>query len=214
MPIDASPLGGTWRLAYVPWHQPHRVLHFGLSAWQQTTAPDRSVDFSTTPELPLHRGTTLINTGEIDDVGNYTVGDLEFASINGPFALSAEYLYSWIHRNEQSTLNFNGYYLNASYFLTGESRLYSYPGAYFTGITAINNKKLGAWQILAQYSALDLNSQNINGGDEKNFSIGINWYINSITELMFNYVHADASANQAGPHTVANAYGLQLQLFF
>lgn len=209
------PLGSTLRLIYDPRHNKGDVLHFGLSLWQQTTGEGQSMEFSSIPEMPLHNSTALVDTGTISAVGNYQVDDLEWVWVRGSKALQAEYTQTWVHRlNTDPTLTFHAYYLLASYFLTGESLDYNYPGAYFTGITPIQHKKWGAWQVLMQYSDLDLNSHQVYGGAEHNLTLGLNWYPNTIVQVMFNYIHGSINSELTSNHNSMNAYGLQLQLAF
>ena len=54
-------------------------------------------------------------------------------------------------------------------------------------------KGTGALQLAARYSELDLNdrSAGINGGEQKSLTLGLNWELNPMSRIMYNYVHAD-----------------------
>jgi phosphate-selective porin OprO/OprP len=39
-------------------------------------------------------------------------------------------------------------------------------------------------------SHVDLNDKRIKGGEETNFTAGLNWYLTQNTRLMFNYIRA------------------------
>ena len=41
-----------------------------------------------------------------------------------------------------------------------------------------------------RYSYVDLNDGDLSGGKESNLTAGLNWYIDSNTRLMINYVRA------------------------
>ena len=102
--------------------------------------------------------------------------------------------------NRDSTVGgdpqFNGFYAFASYFLTGEHRPYSTSSGTFAGIKPKQNfldgkGGLGAWEIAARYSQLDLNDEGIDGGKLGDFTFGLNWYLNPNYRVTFNYVFAD-----------------------
>ncbi len=51
--------------------------------------------------------------------------------------------------------------------------------------------KWGAWEVAARLSYLDLNDGPIRGGEELNFTVGLNWYLRSNLRVMVNYVRAN-----------------------
>lgn len=101
-------------------------------------------------------------------------------------------------------LHFNGGYIQASYTITGESRKYNpVLGAYGT----INPKNpvqwstggCGAWEIAARYSQTKLNDLNVLGGELRDTTVGVNWYVNENMRFMFNWVHGSVAKNTAAP---------------
>jgi phosphate-selective porin OprO/OprP len=93
-------------------------------------------------------------------------------------------------------VNFRGGYVQALYFLTGEHRQYQRLSGVF-GRTIPNSSAYwvrgagfskGAWQVGARYDWLDLNSGLVTGGQEQDMTLGVNWFLNPNTILMFNYV--------------------------
>ena len=52
---------------------------------------------------------------------------------------------------------------------------------------------LGAWQLKARWSYLDLSGPGFQPatvlGRENNFACGVNWYLNSYNRVMLDYVH-------------------------
>jgi len=114
--------------------------------------------------------------------------------VRGPLSLQGEYHHVIVY--ESDDLNFWGYYLYGSYFLTGENRRYNKSNGTFTRIEPKHNFRpfkggWGAWELGLRYSYLDLNSGGIKGGKETNFTVGLNWYLHPKMRFMFNYIRAN-----------------------
>jgi phosphate-selective porin len=91
--------------------------------------------------------------------------------------------------------SFFGIYGQASYILTGEQRPYDfYRGIFGAPIPEkpfkfASFRGLGAWELAARLSYLDLNDNYIIGGRETNLTLGLNWYLNQNMRMALNYVH-------------------------
>ena len=117
--------------------------------------------------------------------------------------------------------DFDGSYIYASYFLTGESRAYSAKKGKF-GRVKPKSKKHGAWELALRYSTLDLDDGSIQGGEEDNITIGVNWYATKYVRFMANYVmtdsdptsyrHNDGSGNRVDDEL--NVFQLRAQIDF
>ena len=64
---------------------------------------------------------------------------------------------------------------------------------------------------------MTLNDLNIFGGELRNTTVGINWYVNSNVRFMFNWVHGSVAKNNAaggdlGAHY--DTYGMRTQIAF
>ena len=120
---------------------------------------------------------------------------LEAAWVNGPLSVQSEYMKAYADRTGASDVDFDGYYVQASYFLTGEHRNYKTSEGAFSRIKPKKNYGkeggLGAWEVAARYSGLDLNDSDIAGGRLNDITTGLNWYLNPNTRIMWNYVYAD-----------------------
>ena len=79
---------------------------------------------------------------------------------------------------------------------------------------------LGAWKVAARYGGLDLNWRageiekhrhsplgGVRGGDERIWTLGLNWYLNNNVLMRFNYLIADV--NKLGFVTSAGSTTLQ-----
>lgn len=129
--------------------------------------------------------------------------------------------------------DFNGWYAQASWILTGEVKKYKpetgswtipKPADPFT----IDKAGIGAWEIAARYSDMDLNYHagqaglatpfgGIRGGDQRIWTAGINWYPNQVLRFVLDFQHTDVSKlSSAGLNANArlDAVSLRTQISF
>jgi phosphate-selective porin OprO and OprP len=184
--------------------------------------------------------TQLVGTNCVEDVVQYGA---EIVGSYGPLSVQAEYIGVHYDRNPEiifwqnapggTSVNFSGYYVYASWYLTGESRAQAYrtyPGTYnFPGTFEqipinypVSAGGPGAWQALARLSEIDLNSggflflqpdrlpSNIQGGRETDLTLGLNWYPDPGIRFMANWVDV---LQLAAPWNRPNINGIHPQLF-
>lgn len=97
-----------------------------------------------------------------------------------------------VDRKRLSDPDFDGWYVQGSWILTGESRGYDFKNGTFKNPkpnSIVGQGGYGAWEIAARYSRLDLNDADVDGGREENFTAGINWYPTPTFKFMANYVN-------------------------
>ena len=144
----------------------------------------------------------------VDDVDQL---GLELAYVNGPLSLQSEYIDveadgdvappdtsaddgACVDDNGDlascADIDFDGYYLQASYLLTGESRSYRTRGAYFDKVSPASS--LGAWELVARYEDADVDDD-VEGRtvDAEKWILGVNWYANKNVRFMLNYIDAE-----------------------
>ncbi|MCH8261987.1 MAG: porin [Proteobacteria bacterium] len=182
--------GITGRITYSPVHTQDHVIHFGLAASRRETNDDNTLRFRQRPESHITE-IHLVDTGKFDAESFYLLG-LEAAYINGPFSIQSEY--RRVETNNKTAgnpeLTASGFYVESSWFITGESRHYSFKDGSFKQTNVrrvINQGGFGAWEIAVRYSSIDLTEETIIGGEEDNVTIGLNWYPNNQLRLMANY---------------------------
>lgn len=167
------------------------LLHLGAAYSYRN--PDDSVRYRQRPEA--HLTDRFVDTGSFASDQVDLLG-LEAAWVKGPLSLQGEYMIADADRlGSGSDVKFNGYYVQASYFLTGEHRSYKTSEAAFSRIKPKKNYSAGvgpgAWEVKARYSGLDLSDSDIAGGELNDIAAGVNWYLNPNTKIMWDYVHAD-----------------------
>lgn len=191
--VDAG-WGVAGRVTYAPVTTNDRLLHVGASVDYQRPNSDNSVRLRTTPETHVS-DTRLLDTDDIFNVKNFRNYGLEAAARLHAFSLQGEYIMSTINRNGAPGLDFNGWYIAGSWFLTGEHRAYSVRKGIFRGVHPRHH--YGAWELAARYSSLDLADSDIAGGREHNWTLGLNVYPIANVRLMVNYVIANANNSTA-----------------
>ena len=219
-------LGWIGRLTYVPFKDADNLVHIGASANivinPAATGPDVQPSGAATPvrlrERPELRvdGTRLVDTGNIDadDVRAYgREGGLQHKQ----FSLAGEYFWLDVNRRASALADpsFSGWYLQGAWTLTGEPRRYNAASGGFDSPKIAKPFSLkahtwGAWELAARYSELDLNyhaglagvaapsASSVRGGDQKIFTLGLNWYPNANVRFLADYQHVDVTRLSPG----------------
>ena len=183
----------TGRVTTSPWYADggSKLLHLGLAYSHRNPTGD-TVRIRQRPEA--HLTNRFVDTGRFPAESLDLVG-VEAAVVVGPASFQSEYIYNSVHQPNGGDASFGSFYLQGSYFLTGERRPYRASGGHFNRVKPLHNlgdqNGWGAWEIALRYSQLDLNDQLINGGELRDVTLGLNWYLNPTTRLMWNYVFAD-----------------------
>lgn len=182
-------LGIGGRLTVTPVNNGENLFHLGLAATTESPADKdaKVVRFRTRPESrPTNE--RLVDTGNISDVSSINRVGLEAAWKSGPLSVQSEWMRSSISRSGQPNVDLDGWYVSGSWVLTGESR--GYRGGVFRGVSP--NSPGGVWELTARYSSVDLDDGPVFGGDEQNWTLGVNWYANSRVRFMFNYINVSS----------------------
>ena len=200
--------GTATRLLFYPLIEKRKGLTFGGAIyyrdWKRNAAPGDSagdLKFAARPEAHIS-GAKLIDTGWLFNVDDMIMYNFEATGVLGSFHAQGEYTGSSVRRRGNSDLSFGGWYVQAGYFLTGEQRNYDRQSGKYKRITPkamVGEGGIGAWEVAARYSEMDLTSKDISGGKERNVTLGLNWWLNRSLMLRFNYVYAntDPTTNES-----------------
>ena len=211
---DAGQYSLNGRLAGTPWYDEtsdgRGYLHLGIAnMWAKpdgspsaTASNNNEARFRTRPEARTG-SVRWLDTGAIAGADWFNTLGLEAMLTIGSFSAVSEYQVTYLGRGSQgSDLTFEGAYVQAGYFLTGEYQPINRRTGTIDRVKPLENFFLvntcddeiasgwGAWQVIARYSYLDLSDGNITGGDERNFTFGMVWWWNSHARMQFNYIHA------------------------
>ncbi len=192
----------TGRIAGSPWHdeESKQALHVGLSASMRSESEGTN-SVGLPDELARvrvrgaqHLGPRFVDTGTFAVDGATTLIGLEGAYVAGPFHVMAEY-----QQNNYDTTggdaDFDAIGVQAGWFLTGETRNYKSAEANFDRTKPAKDfgdeDGMGAWEIAVRWDTIDLNDGPIAGGEMDQVTVGLNWYLNPNTRVMWNYANID-----------------------
>ena len=210
-------LSVTGRLTWSPIHTKGKTLHFGAWGSQRDMGGDVLSENFARGEV-RNTNVRLVNYaagGETFSVDNMTQYGFEFAGVYGPLSLQGEYSVRDVNAMESfNDSSYDGYYVTASYFLTGESRVYKKRGV-FNSPTPIADS--GAWEVFARISQFDATSDT-QGTVTEVLTVGTTYYLNKKIKFMANYLISDVSGPGAeelvGEITDGNALTARVQYLF
>jgi phosphate-selective porin OprO and OprP len=211
------------------------LLHFG-AAYSLRGADNQRVRFSERPEIRMAAAgegdvPRFVDTGNIV-ASHYQLLGTEMAIVHESLSLQAEWVYAPVSRTNGSDVAFQGMYIFASYFLTGEHRPYFRTRAPFRRNNGVFDRVIpntnvfcgpnsgqackpgiGAWELAIRWSHLDLNSGDVRGGELNNVTLGTNWYLNPYTRVQWNYIRPLLDDPQFGQST-ADIYAMRVGFDF
>ena len=178
----------TLRLAATPFQASKiQLVHVGLAYHLQK---EEGFKFDPRPEGRTKDVKLIKASGDserVDQIG------LEAALVYGPISVQAEYMTATPDVMGTEHPTFSAYYVIGSYFLTGESRPYS-GGAFGRPKPKrkfdLKKGTMGAVEVAARMSRVDLSDGDFDGGVERNWTLGLNWYPHNNARVTFNYVAA------------------------
>ena len=180
--------GFTGRVTWLPVNQSgNRLIHTGAAFGYKHYA-NRTVNrFRVRPGVS--EGDRIVDSDNAIAADNFWGMNLEAAGVWGPFAASAEYYYGDFDGIDiAGDTDMEGYYVQGSYFLTGENRRYK-KGA-FTSVKVKNplgSGGWGGWEVGLRYSSTDLGA-GIGADSGDVLTAALNWYVNSNMMFKLNYV--------------------------
>lgn len=201
----------TGRLTYTPIfdEEHHQVLHLGAAG--SFRDPDGDALRFRTRNLrngPANLATTFADTGTFTSNNEWMAG-AEVAGVCGPLSFQAEWMGAWCQDvvtqagtkdtvatgTSLGNVFVNGYYAEAHYFLTGETREYERKAGAFGRVVPKRNFRWkdgcfqpGAWQLALRYGNADLRDGALNGGLLQEYVAGVNWFLNPNMKIQANYV--------------------------
>jgi phosphate-selective porin OprO/OprP len=217
------------RVTYLPvWDDCNDTfVHVGAAYSRRNLVDDR-VRLRTRPSVRSAPGPLtpfLADTGVIASTIQDLAG-LELVAVSGSWTWQSEYYASRVQDAATlpaggaagvplGSLFFTGWYAEALYFLTGETREYNRKLANFDRVKPCRDfrwakddcecgddgRRGGAWQIGVRYSHTDLLDGGV-GAVLDDWTLGLNWFLNPNLKVQWNYVatHRRAPAAEGWIH--------------
>jgi phosphate-selective porin OprO/OprP len=193
--------GVTGRVTFVPQREEDRVLHLGAALSWRVPGGDDTVRIASGPESHI-TDVEYVDTGLVEEVSSLLKYGLEAAAVLGPFSIQGEFLGTDLFRSSgEDDVRFAGWYVTASWVLTGESRVYRFERGAFGTVKPTG--RLGAWEVALRYSELDLDDGPVRGGRERNVTLGVNWYVNEHLRALAAYTFVDNDGSADGNGSLA-----------
>ncbi|MCI0492765.1 MAG: hypothetical protein L0Z07_07495, partial [Planctomycetes bacterium] len=167
-----------------------------------------------------------IGVGVNPESDNWNQVGAEFAVVWGALSFQTEYFHAFVTSGEE----YDGAYVQFSYFLTSEHRGYDKPTKSFYRVHPFEPAfwidahrgccyGRGAWELTTGCSYADLeDGEDLDTGRlERAFVdgaiFGVNWYLNPYSRVMFNYNREITDFVDAGtPDSNANIFGVRWQI--
>lgn len=213
-----DPISLQGRATISPIHTDGAALHFGFAGNWINLGDESQARFRARSEGRIG-AQRFLDTGVIAGAEDVNRWGLEAGGIYGPLWVQAEYLRVDVHRQEQpiETVTFDGWHADVGWVLTGEPRGYDYLQGVFLNPKPNHNVGSGgwgAWELAARYGMLNFNDEDIDGGRETNFTIGVNWFLNPNFALKADWTKVLDIEGGAFDGETPNQYLLRAQAFW
>jgi phosphate-selective porin OprO/OprP len=202
---ESAPYAVTGRATWAAISNDTQILHLGLSgSFRMLDGEEFEVD----ERAELHSMEKIVESGEIA-TDQIQLSSVEVAWVDGPFSLQGEYMSADLQAVDASeSVKMDGYYMQASYFITGEQRRYK-NGA-FASIKPESKK--GAWELTSRFSVLDI-SETDDGIELRSTTLGLNYYVDENIKLTGNLLRSESSEPVNGSST-GNGVGFRVQYLY
>mgnify|MGYP001554660577 CR=1 FL=1 len=186
------------------------TIHIGASHSFRKPQTKKEFGFSLRPGAHI---SSKYLTALVEDVNHVNAFNFETSFVLNSIAIQSEYLHVTAKNNLKNE-KFDSFYVQTSYFLTGERRAYKNALNGFGRVIPKSNfgdGGTGAFEFALRFSsATGLNNDRMNV-----FTAGLNWHLNSATRIMLNQIisNIDNTTQYTGKGTF-KAFQMRFQIDF
>lgn len=186
-----------------------KVFHIGFSA-RYGEPKDKMLRLRSRPEA--FPGPYFVETAKFPAKDTRMFGP-EVYYRPGSLLVGSEYIFQKVNAPESGDPLFHGGDVFVSWLATGETRSYNTKGGYFNGISParpVFEGGPGAWELVARFSYIDLDSGSLRGGKFWRFTPMVNWHLSDNVRL--EMVYGVGSLNRFDLVGVTQFFQTRLQL--
>jgi phosphate-selective porin OprO/OprP len=226
--VAAAPdesIGVNGRVTWSPLYEPGHLVHLGTAGYWRTELNSGgvadAVRFSDRPNVRVDGG-LFADTGLIRQVDSLSYLGIVAAYVRGPFSVIGEAGRATVNRQGAlDDLDFDGYYVYGSWFLTGESRAFRNGSIDRLRPAQDFDWKKGAYgavELAARWDSFDFSdtpASGARGNQGDTATLALNWYLNPNLKLMFNYIRFRGEftpLDPVGSRTRGDAFATRLHL--
>ncbi len=202
---EQAPSALSARVTYAPLRTDRQTIHLGgsisLRDWNKN-------EFRIKEKGEVNSADNIILSAELD-ADTVQLTGIEALWQYHSLTLQSEYMVTEVEQPDGLDWHYDGYYLQASYFLTGE--YLTYKKGRFKKVKP--NSESGAWELLARYSQLDLRDNDI-GAKAAVHTVGANYYFSSKTVVKINYLSPEIEGHTVHSEDSGHALSLRIQSRF
>ncbi len=207
---NTPPQSFTGRYTFAPVRNKDKVLHLGIAGsytdWNKNP-------FRLRESAEVGSADNIVRSARFNADKQWQLG-LESAWQQGPVRLQAEYMLTEVDASDfNQQFNYDGFYLQASYAISGEHRRYN--DGEFARVKPESDR--GALEVFARYSEIDLRVKVGNdaiGAEASVLTIGANVYVDKYIRMGVNYLMPEISGDTVHRQTPGDAITLRFQLTF
>ena len=164
------------RATHAPRNQERDIIHYGINLRIRDVQDGALLRYATRPAA-TNFGPRVLDSGAI--ASQDMVFGFEGGVVRGSLVVTAEHNMLWAD-TPAGSISLQGSYIEAGYFLTGESRRYRASTGVLSQVRPIRSVQeggLGAIAVVARYDRLDQSNPLLgtNAGRVNAFSFGVSW---------------------------------------
>ncbi|MFK8020927.1 MAG: OprO/OprP family phosphate-selective porin [Pseudomonadales bacterium] len=199
----SAPQSITGRATYAPQHNKEQTLHFGVAGsyrdWKSNLFDARS-------RAEVSTANNVVRSARFLADSQWLFG-VEAAWQRGSLLLKSEYMQSEVDASGfEQQFSYSGFYLQSSFFLTGERR--KYKKGEFGRVKP--KKHFGAFELVARHGEIDLRDNGV-GAQSSVTLLGLNYHWRKNVKIMLNVLHPEIKGDTRHSRTEGDAFTLRLE---
>jgi phosphate-selective porin OprO/OprP len=192
-----------WRLGWLPIlsEEQKRVLHVAVMG-REGQPDEKKIQVRSRPGA--YFTPYFVDTGKFDaDYARVTGVETYYRA--GSWLFGAEYNWENVDDADAGNALFHAGDASVAWLITGETRAYNAPGAFFEGISPdrpVTENGPGAWEAILHVSYTDFDSGRFHGGKLWRLGPAVNWHLsdNLRTTFVYGYSVLDRFELEGGTH--------------